>query len=129
MVGCGDHGGPHRAVVSGTITYNGKPISEGMIRFIPDDKSPVPAAGAGVIDGKYRADAHGGVPVGTFRVQIEAFRPLAKANLAKASAPKRFAMEEARYQYLPKKHNVDTQVEMTIQPRDREITRNFDLTD
>jgi hypothetical protein len=38
-------------------------------------------------------------------------------------------MEEARYQYLPKKHNVDTQVEMTIQPRDREITRNFDLTD
>jgi len=128
--GCGGGDrGPERVVVSGTVTYNGKPVSEGMIRFVPDEKSPVPSAGAPITDGKYKVDGHGGVPIGTFQIQIEAFRipatPL--ANRARAMPPIGGAAE--RQQYLPEKYNVSTKLELTIQPGSRAITKNFDLTD
>ena len=32
-------------------------------------------------------------------------------------------------QYLPKSHNVDSQLQITVEPGSRNITKNFDLTD
>ena len=74
LSGCSEDQGPERVVVSGTVTYNGKPVPEALIRFVPVQTSAVPMAGAVVTDGKYRVDIRGGVPVGTHRIEIEAYR-------------------------------------------------------
>ena len=128
--GCGraDHG-PERVVVSGTVTYNGQPVAQGRIRFVPDEQSPVPPAGAPISNGQFRADTRGGVPVGTFRVQIEAVRELeAPSEPGTADLPQ-FAMGPGVQQYIPAKYNARTTLELTIPPGSRAITKTFDLTD
>lgn len=120
--GCSGDRGPQRAVVSGTVSYNGKPVPEGMIRFMPDADSQTPIAGAPIADGKYHVDMHGGVPVGAQRVSIEAYR-------YDTSQPSRFSDMGARIQYLPTQYNVDTQLKINIEPGSRAIIKDFELAD
>jgi hypothetical protein len=92
-----------------------------MIRFLPGGDSQAPIAGAPIADGKYRAEMHGGVPVGTAKVCIEAYR-------WDKSQPSRFP-EGARIQYLPRQFNVDTQLKINIEHGSGAISKDFDLTD
>lgn len=126
LYGCGRDGGPERAVVAGTIRYQGKPLPQGMIRFVPIETCSGPTAGATIADGSYRVDNHGGVPVGTHTVQIEGYR-----KMSSAPPPGRFAAPggEPQEQYLPKKFNVDSGLEITIPSGSSAITKDFDLTD
>jgi hypothetical protein len=127
LSGCGGDGGPQRVVVSGTVTYGGKPVSEGTIRFAPLPTCPAPMTGAMIVDGKYTVNMHGGVPVGTHKVKIEALRKTKNTSMPNVAAPRQ--MQEAGLeQYIPKKYNANTQLEITIQPGSREISKNFDLT-
>jgi hypothetical protein len=121
LAGCGGDKGPERVVVTGTVTYNGKPIPTGTVQFTPVQTSLVPAAGADITDGKYRADIHGGVPVGTHNIAIEAYRPV--------KGPRGSAHENGLQQYIPRKYNADSRMQITIAPGSREIAKNFDLTD
>lgn len=120
--------GPERAIVTGAVTYQGKPLPEGQIRFVPAPGTHAPTAGAFVIDGRYTADGKGGVPVGTHKVMIEAYRlvgptqPTDLPGQAPETAP-------GRQQILPSKYNAKTELEITIEPGARRITRNFELTD
>ena len=66
FAGCGP-GGPATYAVQGTVTYDGKPIKQGDILFIPDDAAFAPEGGK-IIDGKYEMVSKGGV----CRVQISA---------------------------------------------------------
>ena len=130
--GCGADRGPERVVVSGTVTHNGKPVSEGVIRFVPAPTCPVPTAGTTIVNGKYTVDSHGGVPVGTHGVQIEAFRKSTKRLRPEEQLqlPPNFPTDGLRHeQYLPAKYNTNTNLEITIPPGSRAITKNFDLTD
>jgi hypothetical protein len=121
--GSGDRG-PERVVVSGAVTYNGKPLSQARIRFIPAATSAVPMAGAPIEDGKYRADNNGGVPVGTHQIQIEAYRT-DQPSPAALPSPR----SGGRQQYIPKRYNSDSQLQITIEPGSPKIVKNFDLTD
>lgn len=124
LAGCHADRGPDRVVVSGTITYQGKPLPAGSIRFVPLDAS-LPGAAANIVDGKYRADNKGGVPVGTHKIQIEGCeRSVLKPNEEGPPVGKGRGR-----QYLPKRYNADTQLEITIPPGSRAIIKNFDLTD
>ena len=124
LAAVGGDRGPERVVVSGTVTYNGKPIADGAILFAPT--SAVPTVGGVIMDGKYKVDGLGGVPVGTHKVRFEAFRadPLAGKDPQRV----RFG-DTVRRQYLPGKFNTDSQMEMTISPGSRPVTKNFELTD
>lgn len=53
-LGCqrGDDG-PQRFRLSGTVTYNGKPVPKGFINFNPAEGNPGPGSGAEIVDGKY----------------------------------------------------------------------------
>ena len=84
--------GIERAVVYGTVQYAGKPLPAGTIRFTPTDGKKTPPAAAQIIDGRYRADMRGGVPVGEHKIQIEAFRPVTPNSpvaMEYAKCPKR----------------------------------------
>lgn len=124
VAGCRRDRGPERVVVSGNVTYNGKPIADGAILFAPT--TALPTAAGVIVDGKYEVDGLGGVPVGTHKVQFEAFR----TDLLPGKAPQRPRFgDTVRLQYLPDKFNATSQVEMTIPPGSGPITKDFDLKD
>jgi hypothetical protein len=62
LLGCGG-----ALSVSGTVTYDGKPIADGQISFLPLGGKGTPA-GAPIVGGKYRVDK--GLDVGPHRVEI-----------------------------------------------------------
>ena len=74
VAGCSGRKGPERVVVSGHIQYQAQPLDNGNIQFIPINGTSGPVSGAVIREGQYRVDGRGGVPVGTHRVEITAFR-------------------------------------------------------
>jgi len=54
VTGCGDDSGlGKRYSVSGTVTYNGQPVEEGQISFVPVDQTKQLAANGFIQDGHY----------------------------------------------------------------------------
>jgi hypothetical protein len=128
--GCGrGDRGPERVVVCGTVTYNGKPISDGMIRFTPAPTCRAPLTITAIVDGKYRADSRGGVPVGTHEIKIEGNCKNAAPPKPSASLAPGLPISGPSQQSLPPKYNSNTPMEITIPSGSQEITKNFDLTD
>ncbi|MBU4273365.1 MAG: hypothetical protein KKA28_16015 [Planctomycetes bacterium] len=132
--GCGGDSGPPRAVVSGTITYQGKPVETGEIRFIPTKGSKGPMSFAPIIDGKYRVAVRGGAVVGAARVEIFGYRPDPNYKVPPVDqegpgigGPRR--VEPPKTQFLPAKYNSQSELETTIEGGSGEITRDFTLTD
>jgi len=130
LAGCGQDG-PERAVVSGTVTYQGKPLEEGQIRFLPVKGTEAPVSGGAIRKGEYRVDAKGGVPVGTHRIEIIAYRvPPESLEILKTLPPDATETEmPPREQYIPAKYNADSELEITIPPGSGAIRRDFQLTD
>jgi len=61
VAGCGQRGGTHRFQVQGTVTFQGRPVPSGTIRFEPDgsrgNKGPVSVIP--IREGRYRSDQPG----------------------------------------------------------------------
>lgn len=77
--GCGESG-PHVVRVEGRVTYNGKPVGEGVVQFLPHSNSAQtparPGAGHLQADGRYSMQSYGGregVLPGEYQVAIAAF--------------------------------------------------------
>ena len=87
-----------RVVVSGTVTYQSKPLEKGMIAFFPTKGTKTSPSAGKIVAGQYRIDRLGGVPVGTHRIEIKAY-----------DVPEgpRVALTETA-QYLPAKYNTET---------------------
>ena len=121
VIGCG-RGGLQRVIVTGRVTYQGEAIANGEIRFVPTKGTQGPVSGGSIVEGVYTADGLGGVPVGTYCVEIRAFR-----------APKAAQLDPLGdsflppVQYLSEKYNTKTELEMTIEPGSSKITKDFDL--
>jgi len=67
--GCGSQ---HAKVVSGAVTCGSQPVNMGQVRFVPIEETKGPVCLATIADGKYRVDTRGGVPLGTYRVEVMA---------------------------------------------------------
>jgi hypothetical protein len=130
FAGCRGDRGPERVIVSGKVTHNGKPVGEGEIRFVPDASSPAPMAGADIKDGLYRSDIRGGVPIGTHKIEIEAYRVDASKLPPGTPMPSVARARGVPYvQYIPKRYNLNSDLKIAIEPGSKEITKNFDLND
>ena len=89
VVGCSPSDKPPAFTnVSGTVTYNGKPLDKGQITFATDGRPPTVAD---IVDGKYTGQAM----VGQNRVQIAAFRKAAKARELPETAKKQVQAYQA----------------------------------
>ena len=124
LAGCGGGDGPERAVVTGKVTFQGEPLANGEIRFVPTKGTEAPVSGASIAEGAYRADGLGGVPVGTHKVVIQGFRA--------ADTPVHDPIEGDYYprvQYLPVKYNDQTELEITIPPGSSTMTQDYDLSE
>jgi hypothetical protein len=72
-VGCGgadtSYEGAERAAVSGTVTFDGQPISSGSVTFISQAPDQVRSTGY-IVDGKYQIKEGQGPLLGTCRVEF-----------------------------------------------------------
>jgi hypothetical protein len=120
--GCNRGDGVQRVVVSGNVTYEGEPVAQGSILFVPSGDGVGPSMDAQLVDGRYRIDRQGGLPVGKYRVQILGFR-----NDAVARNTDGFAREHANapQQYLPEKYNMMSMLEVAIEPDASKTTKDF----
>jgi len=123
-IGCG-RSGPDRVVVTGTVKYNGTPIESGKIRFIPTKGTMAPMSGSVISNGQYRVDAKGGVPVGTHRIEIVGHR--VDPRFADAAVDPGVESELPKEQYIPKKYNENSELEITVTAQKAAITKDFDL--
>ena len=121
LCGCGTgQNGPQRAVLSGEVTYEGKVVPFGSIRFIPQAGSNLPAGGALIQDGRYEANNRGGVPVGTHRVEIEGWKfPLSDEGLADGGG-------QPNPQILPPRFNTKSELILVVETPDMK-TYDFHL--
>ncbi len=71
---CGRDEGPELAPVSGTVTYKGKPVTEGIVSFQPVSPDGAPATGTIDANGSYRLQTgpDNGARLGEYRVAISA---------------------------------------------------------
>lgn len=97
MIGCAPQSDIHRTIVIGKVTFDGKPIKNGQILFVPMSGTAGPISVARIQNGSYEATARGGVPVGQHRVQVEAYRAAAPSSDPDSGV--------GRAQYLPNKYN------------------------
>jgi hypothetical protein len=124
--GCSKNHGPERVSVSGSVAFKGQPVANGLIRFVPDADSGMPTVVASIINGKYAAQSHGGVPVGTHKVQIEGYSVQKGKEIPNDPVPDSVSLGT---QYIPDKYNAHTTLTITVSHGSREITKDFNLTE
>ena len=122
VAGCSGRKGPERVVVSGRIRYQGQALETGNIQFTPIKGTSGPVSGAVIREGQYRADGRGGVPVGTHRVEITAYRIPPGVDLDKIDPD-----EYPREPIVPPRYNVNSELEFTVESGQRSVTKDFDL--
>lgn len=73
ICGCGGSSGPEfpRAAVSGTVTLDDTPLSEGVIRFVPTEGTQGPKTSAVISQGQFSLEEERGPVVGKHRIVIE----------------------------------------------------------
>ncbi|HEV3387298.1 MAG TPA: hypothetical protein VG097_20940 [Gemmata sp.] len=107
------------AVVSGTVSVDGKPIEKGSISFLPVDGVGVTIGGS-IEGGKYTLSR---VPFGPAKVEIRVPKVTGKKKLYDTpDSPTRDTLSEV----LPNKYNVATELRFNVQPGKNE--KNWDLS-
>lgn len=123
LVGCGQStDGLDLIPVSGKVTYQGKPIHDGVIRLIPAKGNQAPARTTQIKAGLYQFAERTALKSGTYQVEINAYR-------GGASLPgDKTENSPEREQFLPEQYNTKTEIEaFTVKPGSSDIQKNFDL--
>ena len=113
LLGCG--GGSTTYEVSGAVTYDGQPVEQGQISFIPASDGAAPDAGT-IEDGKYTVS----VTPGEKRVEIRASRPL---PVERQTQPDMGLLYE---DYIPAAYNADSKLMADVASQSRKF--DFHLT-
>lgn len=92
ICGCG---GVKAVDITGTVSFDGKPIPEGDIVFVPADGKQSPDAGK-IVDGKFAMKAK----VGKNNIRIQAMRGGGKVDKLMGTSPGE--------NYIPDKYNIQT---------------------
>ena len=106
--GCGSADRPiaGSVAVSGTVTFNGQPLDQGMVRFAPDGGMGQPATGQ-IKNGRFAmqttASSPGVVP-GKYKVSVVSNKPFIPPVLAPGTPPDPKADLEPE-SYIPKRYN------------------------
>lgn len=105
VVGC--DGGPRTYRVVGEVAWQGTPIADGVINFLPHDGN-VPPATAKIVNGRYEAR----VPAGTMKVEIFADKDLGYSA----------AMgQHVKTRLIPPEYNSTSRLTFDVQPNDDNV--------
>jgi hypothetical protein len=122
LAGWGCASNSDRSRVQGAVRYNGEPVDDGGIAFIPDEGNATDARATGPIqDGRYDFDDNRGPYPGKYRVAIYWNKKTGRTLTSKASG----ATKDERKQALPAKYNTNTALKVEVKPGRN--TLDFDL--
>lgn len=142
VVGCGDDTGlAKRYAVSGTVTYNGEPVEQGQINFIPakgDDANARPANGT-IEKGQYSlttATPNDGALPGEYKVAVtsksvdssKVLETIAKQGGGGRQQDTAKATAKAK-NLVPAKYQLGDTSGLTATVKEQSNTVNFDLKD
>jgi len=129
VAGCGGSDeGPPRAGAKGSVTLDGKPLVEGVIRFIPIGDSKGPKSFATIKNGSYSVDAAHGPVVGKHRVEIESTDDGGFDLNDEASLPRLQAQKQpVQVVTVPSVYNSRSELEAEISP-DGPNEKNYELS-
>jgi len=122
ITGCGERP-PQRAVVSGSVSYQNKPVEFGDIVFQPASQAAGKWFAQGkIIGGKYSLDVTHGALTGKNVVQIRGYKMTGRKRLdiagkSLSEAPK---MIDELVPYIPEKFNEASELSVEIQPGENE---------
>jgi hypothetical protein len=77
LAGCGSKELPAK-LLHGTVTCGGQKAPSGQVVFMPIEGTPGPNTAAMIVDGQYRVNSRGGVPLGKHRVVVDARKKTGK---------------------------------------------------
>lgn len=115
LSGCSDNG---LTKVSGTVSFDGTPVEEGSISFMPVDGKGVTAGGV-IENGKYSAK----VSPGEMAVQIYATKEVKKENPTQEEIERGITSDPV--QYIPAQYNKESTLRITVSDSSRQ--HDFDL--
>lgn len=114
--GCGPDS--NVATISGTVSFDQKPIAKGAISFVPANGQG-PSGGGEIVDGKYKCDAS----LGECKVEIRMSKVVGKRKLYDTpDSPIQEVFEEV----LPMKFNEATELRIDIKKGKNE--KNWELS-
>ena len=125
--GCGWSGDPNLVKVFGTVTYGDQPLEKGQIRFVPIEGTVGPTSGAEIMNGKYTVTNRGGVPFGTHRVAIRAYRPDEGARPIGENVPGYEPGDKPLEQYIPARYNTQSKLTAVVPQGAKRHEANFQL--
>ncbi|MCE9561094.1 MAG: hypothetical protein K8U57_03470 [Planctomycetes bacterium] len=124
LAGCSS--GPTPMRVWGNVTFDGKPLPEGTIAFVPIAPHTGPSTGGAITNGRYDVPANvGPLSGGQYRVEITATRPSGK------QVPNTIGfgggMIGVPEMYIPTAYNVASKLQATISRNANENQFDFAL--
>lgn len=118
LAGCGG-GGIERAAIKGTVTFDGQPIDQGVISFIPSGSNSGPSTGAEIRNGKYEILAENGPVPGTNRVEITGLRSTGTSEVKGvgqgSSGPSASGTVTNIEMYIPEQFNTKSTLEFLVE--------------
>jgi len=124
QAGC--NSGPRLMAVSGQVTFEGQPIRQGTIEFVPTEGTSGPSTGGKIEDGRYEvAIRRGAREGGVYRVVITALKKSGKTapNLANPSGPPVDLLEN----FIPPEYSEQSTLKVRISSRAKENQFDFAL--
>ncbi len=119
VAGCSaqDYTGAKRVPVSGTVTFDGKPIPYGVISFLPGGEDQRGASGP-IQQGKYSIEEKYGPNIGRYKVSILGYPevPTGFDGPEGASAEEMYddGGTDMKEQMLPRRYNFQTTLEVDV---------------
>ncbi|MFI4875314.1 MAG: hypothetical protein ACIALR_08250 [Blastopirellula sp. JB062] len=121
-LGCGSSGDPNMVPIRGSVSYQGAPVDDGVVRFVPSAGVKAPVRVAQVVDGAYELDGRFALSPGTYQIQIEGF----EGEDMPVSEPGQVV--ESRRQILPEQYNVKSKIDpLTVNTGDAALKKDFEL--
>ncbi|QDS98226.1 hypothetical protein [Adhaeretor mobilis] len=111
LIGCGGDGAEGRFAISGKVTFDGQPVTNGNIGFVSTKPGTVEPAGTDVVDGQYSVPQYEGPTEGTYKVVIYADRPSGRKIEADEGSTE---MMDQMEQYIPEVYNARSTLTVEI---------------
>ena len=112
-VGCSEG---ELASISGKVTFAGKEVPEGSIRFFPGPETPSNGAGVTIKDGRFEITeevaGEKGLMAGKYRVSVTASHKTGR----KIRSPDDGKMVDQILMYIPEKYNLRTGLILELKP-------------
>jgi len=121
--GCGEPNPLGRYRLSGSVTFQGKPLDQGLITFEPLDPNKGVGSGALITEGKYDIPTDKGLPAGRYIVRITSTDPSAPppADAMPGDAPVVLGKER-----IPPKWNLESDQQIEVKPEGEHVY-NFEI--